>query len=191
MKFEKFRKLPVVVEAATLTEKYVIQTREGEIVGYPGDKLIRGVENELYPCGKEIFAKTYEPAMSTLLATAIEKGDTAVYNTLSQLRRDFVDPMELDVGVRVPADAPRVRATGQIYGAHFAGGSGFGMGYLVDGFDCIRLTLRKTYVDYATSAAFEELVNGDWVTIGGVVYRLPESRGLKLLILSISESQRP
>ena len=188
MEWRKYRKLPVVIEAAELTEKRVIQTREGEIVGYSGDKLIRGVKGEEYPCGKEIFAETYEPAMSTILATAIKNGTTAKYNTLTDLRQDFVMPLVLDVGANIPADTPRVRVKGQIYGAQFTGSGGFGMAYLVDGFDCIRLTLRKGYIDYATFAAFEEVENGDFVTVGGVVYRLPNSKGLKLLILSISKS---
>ena len=190
MEFKKYRKLPVVVEAATLEEKYVIKTREGEIVGYPGDKLIRGVEGEMYPCGKEIFAKTYEPAISKKLADAIANRDTAIYDTITELRRDFVDPMVLDVGVYIPEDAPRVRVKGQIYGAQFPGDGGFGLGYLADANDCIRLTLRKSYVDYATYLDFKESNDRDYVTIGGIVFRLSDTIGLKLLVLSISNPIR-
>ena len=68
MKWNKYRKLPVVIEAAELTEKRVIQTREGELVGYPGDMWIRGIEGEEYPCDPNIFAKTYE---------LVEEGDDA------------------------------------------------------------------------------------------------------------------
>lgn len=60
----KFRKLPVVIEAHRLTmadSPRQIHTREGTIMGYPGDWLIRGVENEEYPCDDAIFRKTYEP----------------------------------------------------------------------------------------------------------------------------------
>ena len=38
-----------------------IQTREGEIKGYPDqDFIILGVESELYPIKKDIFYKTYD-----------------------------------------------------------------------------------------------------------------------------------
>lgn len=37
-----------------------IPTLEGVMLGIQGDFIIRGVENELYPCKPEIFWKTYE-----------------------------------------------------------------------------------------------------------------------------------
>jgi len=54
------RKRPVDVEAKRLEERREIETREGTVVGEPGDILIRGVEGELYPCDPDIFAVTYE-----------------------------------------------------------------------------------------------------------------------------------
>ncbi|MFA4973942.1 MAG: hypothetical protein WC683_15125 [bacterium] len=57
----KFRKQPIDIEAVRLTEKTEIRTREGTIVGYPGDWLLTGVEGEQYPCGDAIFKKTYHP----------------------------------------------------------------------------------------------------------------------------------
>jgi len=57
----KFRKRPIVIEAVQLTERTCIQTREGNLFGYPGDWLITGIKGELYPCGDEIFRATYEP----------------------------------------------------------------------------------------------------------------------------------
>lgn len=59
----KFRKLPVIIDAHRLTKAegpQVIATREGSIMGYPGDWLITGVENEKYPCNDAIFRKTYQ-----------------------------------------------------------------------------------------------------------------------------------
>ena len=38
-----------------------IFTLEGIHTGKVGDWIIRGVENELYPCRDDIFRKTYEP----------------------------------------------------------------------------------------------------------------------------------
>ena len=39
-----------------------IATREGEMLGSPGDWIIRGVKDEFYPCKPDIFDATYEPA---------------------------------------------------------------------------------------------------------------------------------
>ena len=55
-----FRKKPVEIYARQLTERCTIHTREGELVGEPGDWLITGVEGEVYPCGDSIFRKTYD-----------------------------------------------------------------------------------------------------------------------------------
>jgi len=37
-----------------------IHTLEGVMHASPGDYIIRGVENEFYPCKPDIFEKTYE-----------------------------------------------------------------------------------------------------------------------------------
>ncbi|MEZ3143681.1 polysaccharide transporter [Halobaculum sp. MBLA0143] len=58
--FVSVRELPRVVEARRLDEQRGIETREGTIVGHSGDVLIRGVDDELYPCDSEIFDQTYE-----------------------------------------------------------------------------------------------------------------------------------
>jgi len=58
---EHFRKKPVVILAVEITEERIkIKTREGILFGYRGDFLIEGIEGEIYPCGREIFFKTYE-----------------------------------------------------------------------------------------------------------------------------------
>lgn len=59
---KKYRKKPIVIEAIELREQVKIKTREGVLVGYVGDFLIEGIEGEIYPCGREIFFKTYEEA---------------------------------------------------------------------------------------------------------------------------------
>lgn len=58
--FAPVRKLPVEVEARRVEQTTEIPTREGVVVAYEGDVLLRGVEGELYPCDAEIFAETYE-----------------------------------------------------------------------------------------------------------------------------------
>jgi len=55
-----YKKKPVKIKAVELTENIKIKTREGILVGYKGDFLIEGIEGEIYPCGKDIFWKTYE-----------------------------------------------------------------------------------------------------------------------------------
>ena len=57
----RFRKLPVVVEAEPIGERMWIETREGTLVGEPGDWLIRGIDGEPYLCAGDIFRRTYEP----------------------------------------------------------------------------------------------------------------------------------
>ena len=57
----EFEKLPVKIQAMRITEKTEIKTREGTLFGYPGEWIITGIEGEVYPCGDEIFKKTYKP----------------------------------------------------------------------------------------------------------------------------------
>ena len=80
----KFRKKPVVIEAmqftgdnieaiwdwATAKDVYgpvdddpnvYIWTLEGKMQCQPGDWIIRGIKNEMYPCKDDIFQATYEP----------------------------------------------------------------------------------------------------------------------------------
>ena len=77
----KYRKKPIVIQAVqwtgdNLTEIYELAgntsaavegvrslhifTREGTLRAEKRDYIIRGVEGEIYPCGEEIFHKTYE-----------------------------------------------------------------------------------------------------------------------------------
>lgn len=60
--WKKARKKPVVIEYREVEgEKEEIKTREGTLFAYANrDFIIRGVEGEIYPCDKKIFAKTYE-----------------------------------------------------------------------------------------------------------------------------------
>lgn len=38
----------------------IIKTLEGEMMAFPNDYIIRGVNGEYYPCKPDIFEKTYE-----------------------------------------------------------------------------------------------------------------------------------
>jgi hypothetical protein len=50
--------IQIEVESCTA----LIPTLEGVIRASPGDWIIKGVKNELYPCKPDIFDLTYEPA---------------------------------------------------------------------------------------------------------------------------------
>ena len=55
----KYQGHPITHENATT---YLIPTLEGTMNFYLGDMLITGVSGEIYPCRRDIFEKTYEPA---------------------------------------------------------------------------------------------------------------------------------
>ena len=76
----KFRKKPVVIDAWKWTgnafdafvndlpkgvylgdnQTLLIPTLEGQMTASKGDWIIKGVNNEYYPCKPDIFKKTYE-----------------------------------------------------------------------------------------------------------------------------------
>lgn len=78
----KYRKKPVVIDAEQFTgndesvdwllpqlisgeigrstNKLYIKTLEGVMTADIGDYVIKGVNNEIYPCKPDIFQKTYE-----------------------------------------------------------------------------------------------------------------------------------
>lgn len=57
----RYRKRPVIVEAAQTPVKCEIETLEGTMIADAGDWIIIGVKGERYPCKPDIFAATYEP----------------------------------------------------------------------------------------------------------------------------------
>ena len=59
-KFEKFEKIPVVVEAYQTDEELEIETLEGTMKANKGDWIIKGVKGELYPCKPDVFEMTYK-----------------------------------------------------------------------------------------------------------------------------------
>lgn len=83
MKVNRFRKKPVVIEAAWFEhpddgsaiaewcggsnedspDAVMITTMEGAMRADVGDWIIRGVQGEFYPCKSDIFEATYEPAV--------------------------------------------------------------------------------------------------------------------------------
>lgn len=60
MKWQKFRKKPVVIEAYQTEVAKEINTLEGLMKAEKGDWIIRGIKGELYPCKDNIFEATYD-----------------------------------------------------------------------------------------------------------------------------------
>ncbi len=58
----KFKKRQIVIDAYQTTKPLDIKTLEGTMHANAGDWIITGVRGEQYPCQKEIFEETYEPA---------------------------------------------------------------------------------------------------------------------------------
>lgn len=54
-------------EAGLGTYHLTIHTLEGDMIARPGYWIIKGVENEFYGCEPEIFAKTYESSVETIV----------------------------------------------------------------------------------------------------------------------------
>ena len=54
-------KRPIIVHALQINMEFRVNSKEGDYKqGKSGDYLMRGVENELYICDKEIYEKTYD-----------------------------------------------------------------------------------------------------------------------------------
>ena len=56
----KARKKPIVIRVVPMNIAFTVWTKEGVLVGKPGDYLAEGVEGELYAIDGAIFKKTYE-----------------------------------------------------------------------------------------------------------------------------------
>ncbi len=54
------RKRPVVVHAFRANVRLMIYTKEGMVIGEPGDYIIKGIQGECYPCDKETCEQTYD-----------------------------------------------------------------------------------------------------------------------------------
>ncbi|MGD9381622.1 MAG: hypothetical protein PVI03_04185 [Candidatus Thorarchaeota archaeon] len=60
VKWHKFVKIPVVVEAFMTRKVLYIKTLEGVMKANRGDWIIKGIAGEIYPCKHSIFEKTYQ-----------------------------------------------------------------------------------------------------------------------------------
>jgi hypothetical protein len=72
---QRFRKKPIEIDAYQLTKQKEIKTREGTLMGYPGDWVVTGIQGEIYPVGKEIFEMTYDPVDCTSHNSQFEQSD--------------------------------------------------------------------------------------------------------------------
>lgn len=73
MKYETYDELPgdpkeyrkkatATIRAVQIPEGFSVKTMEGWVEGKHGDWLARGIDGELYPINKEVFARTYDEA---------------------------------------------------------------------------------------------------------------------------------
>jgi len=58
--FKKALKKPIPIKCIQIPEAFEVYTLEGVMKGSPGDWLMVGVNDEMYPCANEIFKKTYD-----------------------------------------------------------------------------------------------------------------------------------
>lgn len=58
--WKRCRKKPIEVEYRDAVAGELVATREGELRAREGDYVIRGVQGECYPIGKDIFHQTYD-----------------------------------------------------------------------------------------------------------------------------------
>ena len=57
--FKEAIKKPIVIKCIQMNEPFEVETLEGKMMGKKGDWLMIGVNNEMYPCDKNIFKKSY------------------------------------------------------------------------------------------------------------------------------------
>lgn len=57
--FKEAIKKPIPIKCFQINEPFEVETLEGKMKGKKGDWLMVGVNNELYPCDKNIFKKSY------------------------------------------------------------------------------------------------------------------------------------
>lgn len=64
--WKPYIKRPIQIQAIELKHGVKVDTLEGIMYGRPGDFVVRGIEGEVYPVKRDIFLKTYDPAVEPL-----------------------------------------------------------------------------------------------------------------------------
>lgn len=109
----KFRKKPLVIDAVQYNGDYApirqfagesfvvtttqigIHTLEGFMTISLGDYIIKGIEDEFYPCKKAIFEASYEPIEDTLSVHGIDSSVIAFAETvLLQQQKAKIEKLE-------------------------------------------------------------------------------------------------
>ncbi len=78
--FKKAVKKKIPIRCCQIHQPFSVQTKEGKLEGAPGDYLMVGVEDELYPCSKEVFAESY---------TLLEINEKIHFESLDTLQLPF------------------------------------------------------------------------------------------------------
>jgi hypothetical protein len=58
-KWRYCQKKPIIQRYFTLERDTIVETSEGEFLGYTGDRLMEDVNHNYYVCKKDVFEKTY------------------------------------------------------------------------------------------------------------------------------------
>ena len=93
VQFARYRKRPVVIEAARIADSFEVDTLEGTHHGSPGDWLIRGIAGELYPCKPDIFERTYDQEVGLTIAEEAQRPfDMTFHNGDREIGKFCLDP---------------------------------------------------------------------------------------------------
>ena len=93
VRFARYRKKPVVIEAAQITDSFEVETLEGTHRGSPGDWLIRGIAGELYPCKPDIFEQTYDQMVGLSIANEVQRPfDMTFHSGDREVGKFYFDP---------------------------------------------------------------------------------------------------
>ena len=63
LEFDSYRKKPIMIKAAVITQPMEVETLEDTMHGSVGDYLIIGIQGEKYFCNPDIFKMTYEKVL--------------------------------------------------------------------------------------------------------------------------------
>lgn len=78
--FKEAVKKGIPIRCCQIYQPFVVKTMEGILVGQPGDYLMVGVKNELYPCSQEVFNKSY---------TFIDQDEKLYFDNLETVQLPF------------------------------------------------------------------------------------------------------
>ena len=89
--FKKAVKKKIPIRCCQIFQPFEVDSPEGKLAGKAGDFLMVGVEDELYPCSREIFEQTYE---------YVDQEAILHFNTLENIQLPFRLAVKKPIPVR-------------------------------------------------------------------------------------------